>query len=115
MRSRDDASADAGQPVAVADPDGEAAGAFAAIASGELFGIQFDGSSAARSRGDYLELDRRDFTSSLQRRGNLVRDFFAGKNDEGGFVQNLLSASRQALDSVNQALGLSGTFVDTYA
>lgn len=90
-------------------------GAFSAIASGELFGIQFDGSSAARSRGDYLELDRRDFTGSLQRRGDLVRDFLAGKNDEGGFVQNLLGASRQALDAVNQALGLSGTFLDTYA
>ncbi len=90
-------------------------GAFSAIASGELFGIQFDGSSAARSRGDYLEVDRRDLTNSLQRRGNLVRDFLAGENDEGGFVQNLLGASRQALDSVNQALGLSGTFVDTYA
>jgi hypothetical protein len=89
-------------------------GAFAAIASGELFGIQFDGSTAARARGDYLEMDRRDFTSNLQRRGDLVRDFLAGENDEGGFVQNLLGASRQALNSVNQALGLSGTFVDTY-
>lgn len=90
-------------------------GAFSAITSGELFGIQFDGSSAARSRGDYLEVDRRGLTNSLQRRGNLVRDFLAGKDDEGGFVQSLLGASRQALDSVNQALGLSGTFVDTYA
>jgi hypothetical protein len=90
-------------------------GAFAAIASDEVFGMIFDGSAAARSRGDYLEMDRRDFTGNLQRRGNLVRDFLAGKDDEGGFVQNLLTASRQALDSVNQALGLSGTFVDTYA
>jgi len=114
---KDSTFLDKGKNVGILRAPIEAAvrGAFSTIASGELFGMQFDGSSAARSRGDYLEIDRRDFTSSLQRRGNLVRDFLAGEDDEGGFVQNLLIASRQALDTVNQSLGLSGTFVDTYA
>ena len=59
--------------------------------------------------------DRRGLTSSLQRRGDLVRSFLAGNDDEGGLVKGLLVASHQALTAVNQALGLSGTFVDTYA
>ena len=32
-----------------------------------------------------------------------------------GFVQGLLTAAHYALQSVNQALGISGTFVDTFA
>ena len=81
----------------------------------DILGLLFDGSSSARSRGDFVDMNRRDFTSNIQRRGSLVREFLAGKDDQGGLVQSLLSASSQALATVNQALGMSGTFVDTYA
>ncbi len=89
--------------------------AFGGASEGDILGLGFDSSSNARLRGDFTTIDRREFTSNLQRRGNLVRDFLAGKNDEVGFVKSLLVASQQALNAVNQSLGLSGTFVDTYA
>ena len=89
--------------------------AFGGASSGDVLGIHFDDSSGARARGDYTGLDRRELTTNLQRRGNLVRDFLAGTDDQGGLVQGLLVATQQALGSVNRALGLSGTFVDTYA
>ncbi len=88
--------------------------AFGGASYGDVLGIRFDDSSDARARGDYLGLERRDLTSNLQRRGNLVRDFLAGSDDQGGLVQGLLAASQQALNNVNSMLGLSGTFVDTY-
>ena len=80
-----------------------------------ILGMKFDASENARARGDLLTIDRRELTSNLQRRGKQVRDFLAGSDDQGGFVQDLLVAARQALESVNGTLGLSGTFVDTYA
>ena len=89
--------------------------AFGGASEGDILGIRFDGSSSARARGDYLGSDRSELTSNLQRRGNLVRDFLAGKNEQGGFVQGLLTAAHSALLGVNRALGISGTFVDTYA
>ena len=89
--------------------------AFGGTDENNILGLGFDASSGARLRGDFTSMDRREFTTNLQRRGNLVRDFLAGKDDEGGLVKGLLSASQQALQSVNQALGLSGTFIDTYA
>ncbi|MGB5257547.1 MAG: hypothetical protein WBN07_12115 [Woeseiaceae bacterium] len=89
--------------------------AFGGDAEGNVLGLSFDSSGNARSRGDFTGVDRRDFTENLQRRGNLVRDFLAGKDDEGGLVKGLLVASQQALNAVNQSLGLSGTFVDVYA
>ena len=89
-------------------------GAFGGATSGDILGIAYDAAQGARQRGEYVEIDRREFTSNLQRRGNLVRDFLAGEDDEGGFVQGLLVASQQALNAVNSALGISGTFVDTY-
>ena len=88
--------------------------AFGGADSADILGVLFDGSQGARQRGEFIDIDRRDLTSNLQRRGNLVRDFLAGENDEGGFVHGLLAASQQALNNVNGALGLSGTFVDTY-
>ncbi len=88
---------------------------FGGATEGNILGAGFDGSENARQRGDFTSLDRREFTTNLQRRGNLVRDFLAGKNDEGGLVKGLLAASQQALNTVNQSLGLSGTFVDVYA
>jgi len=89
--------------------------AFGGASSGDILGIQLDDSSGARARGDYTGIDRSEFTSNLQRRGNLVRDFLAGEDEQGGLVQGLLAASQSALQSVNRSLGLSGTFVDTYA
>lgn len=89
--------------------------AFGGASEGDILGLGFDSSSNARLRGDFTTIDRREFTGNLQRRGNLVRDFLAGKNDEDGLVKGLLAASQQALDTVNQSLGLSGTFIDTYA
>jgi len=89
--------------------------AFGGASEGDILGIRFDDSSSARARGDYLGTDRSELTSNLQRRGNLVRDFLAGRDEQGGFVQGLLVAAHNALQGVNQALGISGTFVDTYA
>lgn len=89
--------------------------AFGGADEGDILGFGFDSSSNARLRGDFATIDRSQLTSNLQRRGNLVRDFLAGKSDEDGFVKGLLVASQQALTAVNQSLGLSGTFVDTYA
>ncbi len=87
----------------------------AAFGDGDLLGLSFDRSAGARARGDLLEVDRRDFTANIQRRGSLVREFLAGSDDEAGLVQNLLTAAGKALATVNQALGMSGTFIDTYA
>lgn len=89
--------------------------AFGDESEADILGLGLDSSGSARARGDFTTLDRREFTSNLQRRGNLVRDFLAGKDDEGGLVKGLLVASQQALNAVNQSLGLSGTFVDVYA
>ncbi|MCP5093145.1 MAG: hypothetical protein GY949_19710, partial [Gammaproteobacteria bacterium] len=89
--------------------------AFGVESQSEVLGMRFDVSANARARGDLLTIDRRELTSNLQRRGKQVRDFLAGSDNQGGFVQGLLIAARQALESVNGTLGLSGTFVDTYA
>jgi len=89
--------------------------AFGGASEGDILGIQFDGSQSARARGGFMDMSRAEFTSNLQRRGNLVRDFLAGTDEKGGFVQGLLFAAKQALTNVNRSLGLSGTFVDTYA
>lgn len=88
--------------------------AFGVAGESEVLGMYFDASANARARGDLLTIDRRELTSNLQRRGKQVRDFLAGSDNQGGFVQGLLVAARQALESVNGTLGLSGTFVDTY-
>jgi hypothetical protein len=89
--------------------------AFGGTGKGNVLGMNLDTSATARARGDFTGIDRRELSANLQRRGNLVRDFLAGTNDQGGFVQGLLLAARAALGNVNQTLGLSGTFVDTYA
>lgn len=84
-------------------------------AGGDILGMRLDASASARARGDFSDIDRRELSSNLQRRGNLVRDFLAGSGNQVGLVQSLLLAARSALDNVNQSLGLSGTFVDTFA
>jgi len=88
-------------------------GLFGAGMSGDLFGLRFDGSSEARLRGDFASIDRQTLTRSLQFRGDSVQDVL-GKDGEG-LIQKLLIGARQALSNVNQALGISGTFVDTFA
>ena len=88
-------------------------GLFGSSMSGDLFGLQFDGSADARLRGDFASIDRQALTRSLQLRGDSVQEVL-GKNGEG-LIQSLLIGARQALTNVNQALGISGTFIDTFA
>lgn len=83
--------------------------------TGDMFGIRFDGSSDARNRGTFADVDRRLLTKSLQLRGDLVQKAFRGGDDGAGLIQGLLLGTRQALDNVNQALGKSTSFVDIYA
>lgn len=83
--------------------------------SGNLFGLKFDGSSSARLRGDFASIDRHALTQNLQLRGDAVRDLLTDREGAAGLIPDLLRATRQALDNVNHALGLSGTFVDTFA
>ena len=83
--------------------------------TGDVFGLRFDGSTDARRRGDFASIDRRALTQSLQLRGDAVKNLLASRDGESGLIPDLLRATRQALTNVNQALGLSGTFVDTFA
>ncbi|MBT8100949.1 MAG: hypothetical protein KJO82_14425, partial [Gammaproteobacteria bacterium] len=78
---------------------------------GELFGLVYDSSTNARRRGDYTTIDRQALTQNLQLRGDAVKDVLINADGTGGLVHDLLRATRQALVGVNQALGLSGTFV----
>lgn len=82
--------------------------------SGEFFGLKFDGSNDARRRGDFASVDRDVLTKNLQLRGDSVQDILASRDGTSGLVYGLLVATTQALGNVNQALGISGTFVDTF-
>ena len=82
--------------------------------SGDFFGLQFDGSTDARRRGDFASVDRDVLTRNLQIRGDSVQEILASRDGTSGLVYGLLVATTQALGNVNQALGLSGTFVDTF-
>ncbi|MDX1500334.1 MAG: flagellin hook IN motif-containing protein [Woeseiaceae bacterium] len=79
------------------------------------FGISFDRSANALRRGDFAAVDRRDFTRSLQIRGDDVKAFFAGDDGSGGLVGALFTATRQALQNVGGGLARTGAFVDTFA
>lgn len=83
--------------------------------SGDFFGVRFDGSSDARLRGDLASIDRQSFTKNLQLRGDSVKELLSGRNETDGLIRGLLRGTRQALANVNQALGISGTLVDTFA
>ena len=89
--------------------------AFGDDMTGDVFGLRIDGSTDARRRGDFAGIDRHRFTQSLQLRGDAVKDVLSGQNGENGLVPDLLRATRQALTNVNKALGITGTFVDTFA
>lgn len=89
--------------------------AFGGDLSGSLFGLQVDGSPDARRRGDFAEVDRTVLTRSLRFRGDEVQALLSGIDGEGGYIDGLLLATRQALSLTNSALGLSGSVIDTYA
>lgn len=79
------------------------------------FGLRYDNSIDASRRGDFATIERRDLTRDLQRRGDQVKQLFAGTEKDAGLVHDLLRATRQALAYANQSLGLSGSFLDTRA
>ena len=81
--------------------------------SGDLFGLKFDGSIDARKSGDFATIDYRTLTRNLQLRGDAVQEVL-GRHGEG-LIQGLMRGTLEALTNVNRALGISGTFVDTYA
>ena len=81
----------------------------------ELFGLLYDQSIDAKRRGDYVDVDRATFVKHLQLRGDQVQEMFAGSKGDGGLVYDLLRATRNSLAGVNEALGITGTFVDTFA
>ncbi len=83
--------------------------------TGSIFGVRYDGSAEARSRGRFADIDRRALTRNLQLRGDQVKQFLAGRDGNTGMIRELLGATRLALTNVNQVLGISGTFVDTFA
>ena len=80
-----------------------------------LFGLVLDDSRNARRRGDFITVDRRDFTDNLQRRGDAVQEVLGGNDDNAGLIGRLLLATRQSLTLVNRQLGLSGSVIDTFA
>jgi hypothetical protein len=87
-------------------------------AYGELatvFGVAFDRSADALRRGDFAAVDRRNFTRSLQIRGDDVKAFFAGEDGTGGLIGGLFVATERALQNVGAGLARTGAFVDTYA
>ena len=90
-------------------------GVFGDRESGTVFGVRYDGSDDARRYGRLADIDRRALTRNLQRRGEDVKNFLAGRDGNAGMLRELLGATRSALTNVNEVLGVSGTFVDTFA
>lgn len=82
--------------------------------SGSVFGLRYDGSDEGRTLGRLADLDRQTLTRNLQLHGDEVKNFMAGQDGNTGMIRSLLGATRQALTNVNQALGFSGSFIDTY-
>jgi Flagellin hook IN motif len=81
----------------------------------ERFGIQFDNSAIAKKNGGFALFERRDFARDLQLRSNNVKRLLAGGRGEAGLIDSLGNATIKALNNINSALGLSGTFIDTFA
>ena len=79
-----------------------------------VFGITFDRSASALSRGEFATVDRRDFTKSLQLRGDDVKDFFTGEDGESGLIGRLYGATNQALQNIGGGLSRTGAFVDRF-
>lgn len=81
----------------------------------ETFGLTFTDSADARRRGDFATIDRRNLTSSLQRRGDSVSALLDDGNGRSGLINGLLLATRQALSTVNASLKIRDSVVDTFA
>jgi sulfur carrier protein ThiS len=81
----------------------------------EGLGYLFDSTTAARQRGDYVGIDRRDFTTNLQIRGDSVMDILRGDGDAAGLIEGLLIGTTQALRGISSSLGQRGVFVNTIA
>ncbi|MGI9204238.1 MAG: flagellin hook IN motif-containing protein [Woeseiaceae bacterium] len=90
-------------------------GVYGGSNSGSVFGVRYDGSAEARRFGRFADIDRRALTRNLQLRGEDVKNFLAGRDGNSGMLRELLGATRLALANVNEVLGVSGTFVDTFA
>ncbi len=88
--------------------------AFSGSLDDGLYGIKFDLGSTAREFGGFAELDRREFTSSLQRRGDDVIGVLGPGERDGGLVDRLMRGTLDALRRVGSQLGQSGTFIDTF-
>ncbi len=73
----------------------------------ETFGLALNTAGRAQRDGTYASLDRAEFARNLQRRGEDVRRLLFGGRDGGGLVQELAAATRRAIGSVNQLLGVS--------
>lgn len=90
--------------------------AFAGAATpGSRYGLRFDTSAESLSRGRAASVERRTLTTSLQKRGDEVKDVLVGGGGGEGLIGKLLVATRQALSDVNTRLGRSGSVIDTYA
>ena len=83
--------------------------------SNEIDGLAFNGSSDARRRGGFAEIDRREFTVSLQRDGASLMDLLRGTNGEAGLIERLMVGTQQALRGIGFQLGQSGSFINTFA
>lgn len=82
--------------------------------SKSLFGLEFDSSLGAKRVGQFADIDRRDLTRALQKRGNKVKEFFRGANDATGFIEGLENATRQSITELNKVLGTTSTLVDEF-
>jgi len=89
--------------------------AFGSATTADIYGLVRDDSDAARQRGDFVSIDRRIFTRNLQLRGDEVKSFLGSRDGKTGLLPGLLRSTRQALNVVNSALGISGSFIDTRA
>lgn len=89
--------------------------AFSGTTPDEFMGLLFDQSPAARQRGDFAGVNRRDFTTNLQIRGDSLMNVLRGVDDSRGLVEGLLVGATQALRGVSASLGQRGIFVNTVA
>jgi hypothetical protein len=80
-----------------------------------VFGLVFDRSDSATRHGRFAELERRDFTQNLQRRGEVVRQLLAGTEPGDGLIGHLFAATQTALLDINKQLGLSASAIDIFA
>lgn len=80
-----------------------------------LFGVRFDRSDDALTRGRLVEVDRRQFTRNLQLRGDTVKNAYVGRDENEGLIGRLLQATLQSLTGINSQLGISGSVIDTLA